>query len=116
MPALRAPLFVSPSIPTTSVTISVGFQRPILAFINVTMVDSLIDYDFDNAVAADIFTVNGALTTPLVSGGSKWGPPGSIRNVFQGAFVGSGTTITYFLRVRGPDIAALAEAVVITEP
>jgi hypothetical protein len=115
MPAIRAPLFVSPSIPTASVTINVGFQRPILAFITVTLVDSLIDYDFDNAIAADIFRVNGVLTTPLVSG-PKWGPPGSLNNVFQGAFVGSGTLINFFLRNRGPDIAALAEAVVITEP
>jgi hypothetical protein len=115
MPAFRAPLFVSPSIPTASVTINVGFRRPILAFITVTLVDSLIDYDFDNAVAADVFRVDGVLTTPLVSGG-KWGPPGSISNVFQGAFVGTGTLINCFLRNRGPDIAALAEAIVITEP
>jgi hypothetical protein len=115
MPAFRAPLFVSPSIPTASVTINVGFQRPILAFITVTMVDSLIDYDFDNAIAADIFRVDGVLTTPLVFG-SKWGPPGSLNNVFQGAFVGTGRFINCFLRNRGPDIAALAEAVVITEP
>jgi hypothetical protein len=115
MAAIRAPLFVSPSIGTASVTINLGFNRPFVAFLSATMVDSLIDYDFDNAIAADIFTVNGILTTPLVSG-PKWGPPGSTSNVFQGAFVGTGQFVTFFLRRRGPDISALAEAVAITEP
>ena len=115
MAALRAPLFVSPSIGSATVTFNLGFNRPFVAFLSVTMVDSLIDYDFDNAVAADIFLVNGALTTRLVSGG-KWGPPGSGNNVFQGAFVGVGQFVTFFLRRAGPDIAALAEAVAITEP
>lgn len=115
MAAFRAPLFVAPFVGTTSVTINVGFRRPFLAFASVTMVDSLIDYDFDNAIAADVFSVDGVLTTPLVSG-PKWGPPGSPNNVFQGAVVGFGRFITIFLRNRGPDISALAEGVVITEP
>jgi hypothetical protein len=115
MPAFRAPMFVSPSVGTSSVTINVGFRRPFIAFVTVTMIDSLIDFDFDNAVAADVFRVDGVTTPGLVSG-PKWGPPGSLNNVNQGAFVGTGTRITCFLRNRGPDVFALAEAVVITEP
>lgn len=115
MPAFRAPLFVSPSMPTRTVTINLGFRRPFLAFTTVTLVDSLIDFDFDNAVAADIFMVDGVRTAIQVAGG-KWGPVGSASNVFQGAVVGTGLNITFFLRQRGPDIAAFAEAVVITEP
>ena len=63
MPAFRAPMFVSPSVGTSSVTINVGFRRPFIAFVTVTMIDSLIDFDFDNAVAADVFRVDG-VTTP----------------------------------------------------
>jgi hypothetical protein len=115
MPAFRAPLVVTPFSPTASVTINIGFRRPFIAFASVTMVDSLIDYDFDNAIAADVFTVDGAITTPLVGGG-KFGGAGSFNNVFQGAFVGTGQFISIFLRRFGPDIRALAEAIVITEP
>lgn len=116
MAAFRvAPLFVSPSARSASITINVGFRRPFVAFGSVTLVDSNIDYDFDNAIAFDVFRVDGVLTTARVSG-PKWGSPGSGNNVFDGAFVGTGQFITFFLRSRGPDISALAEPIVITEP
>jgi hypothetical protein len=48
-------MVVTPSIPSSSVTLNLGFRRPFVAFSYITAIDSLIDFDFDYVVAADIY-------------------------------------------------------------
>jgi hypothetical protein len=108
-----APLFASPSVGSGSVTINLGQPRFFVAWITVNMVDPTIDFDRDNAIAADIFTVDGSRTASRVFDGAHFGPSGSADNVFQGAVVGFGQRITFFLRIFGPDVAAAGEAVVV---
>lgn len=109
-----APLFASPSAGSSdSVTIDLGSRRPFLAWITINMVDPTIDFDRDNAIAADIFLVDGSLTASRVSGGAHFGPSGSGSNVFQGAVFAVGRRITFYLRIFGPDVAAAGEAVVV---
>ena len=108
-----APLFASPSAGSGSVTINLGRPEFFVAWITVNMVDPTGAFDSDNAIAADIFFVDGSQTASRVFGGAHFGPLGSGLNVFQGAFVGVGQSITFFLRTFGPDVSAAGEAVVV---
>lgn len=83
---------------SASATVDLGARRRFLAWGSVTMVDPLTDFDRDNAVALDIFTVDGALTANRVFGGDHWGPEGSGDNVFDGAVVGFGRRVNFWLR------------------
>lgn len=83
---------------SASATVDLGGRRRFLAWGSVTMVDSLVDFDRDNAVALDIFTVDGVRTAGRVSGGDHWGPDGSPDNVFDGALVGFGQRVNFWLR------------------
>jgi hypothetical protein len=117
MQAFIAPLSAFSS--NASVNVDLGFVRPFLAWVTVTMVDPLIDFDRDNAVAADIFLVDGVRTAGRASGGDHFGPPGSGDNLFAGAVTGRGRNILFFLRAPillngNNDIAAHAEAIVLT--
>jgi hypothetical protein len=114
--ARAQPMWALNSAPgSSSTTIDLGFARPFVAFATITMVDSLIDYDRDNAVVADIFTVDGVRTPSRVNGGDHFGDPDTGSNVFPGAFVGFGRRIQFFLRAfHIEDLEAYGEAVVIT--
>jgi hypothetical protein len=114
--ARAEPLFALSSTPgSDSITIDLVFARPFVAFATITMVDSLDNYDTDNAVAADIFTVDGARTSSRVFDGDHFGEQGSGENLFQGAFVGVGQRIEFWLRAfHIEDLEAYGEAVVIT--
>src|SRR5262245_17907229 len=115
MAAITVPMFALGSTGNASVTIDLGRPRPFLALAMTTMIDSLSNFDRDNAVVADIFTVDGVRLPPRVNGGDHWGPPGSGSNVFPGAFVGFGRRINIFLRVfHISDLEAYGEAVVLT--
>ena len=108
-------MFALNSTGNQTVTVDLGFSRPFLAWVTVGMIDSLVAFDQDNAVAADIFRVDGTLLPSTVSGGDHWGAPGSLSNVFQGAFAGTGRLISASLRVFNlPDLEAYGEVVVIT--
>jgi hypothetical protein len=99
-----------------SAIIDLGRPRQFLAWATVTMIDpTLGTFDRDNAVVADIYTVDGFATADRISGGDHWGPPGNSENVFPGAWVGFGQRVEFWLRVFHPrDLEAYGEAVVIT--
>lgn len=81
-------------------TINLGSRRTFYAWCNITMIDSLTDFDRDNAVAIDIYQVDGVQTGWRVSGGDHWGPSGAASNVLQGAMVGTGQRITFRIRSK----------------
>lgn len=100
---------------STSVTIDLGAPRSFLAWATVNMVDSLSAFDRDNAVAAEVFAVDGVRTSWRLSGGDHWGVPGAATNLFPGAWIGFGRRITYRLRVfHVSDLEAHGEAIVLT--
>jgi hypothetical protein len=99
---------------TGSATVDLGRARRFLAWGSVTMVDPLTDFDRDNAVALDIFTVDGALTSSQVSGGDHWGTAGSSANVFDGAVAGFGQRISFFLRsIHSDDLDSFGVGIVL---
>ena len=83
---------------SASATVDLGKKRWFLAWGSVTMVDSLSDFDSDNAYAFDIYTIDGVKTPTTVFGGAHWGPLGSGSNVYQGAWVGYGRYINMWVR------------------
>lgn len=104
MQAFKVDLFALKNLGgSASATIDLGRPRRFLAWGSVTMVDSLTQFDRDNAYAFDIFTVDGALTSPRVNGGDHWGPPGSGSNVFEGALAGFGRFVNIWLRTLHSD-------------
>jgi hypothetical protein len=106
------PLFANAETGSDSVTIDLGLPRFFLAWITINMVDPRLPFDRNEAIAADIFLVDGSRTAVRVFDADHWGSEGSFSNVFQGAFVGFGQRITYFLRVFGT-VDAAAEAIVV---
>jgi hypothetical protein len=112
------PLFTNLSVSFDTVTVDLERPRTFVAFITITWDDPVNNYDRDNAIAADILTVDGNFTAVRAAGGDHFGPlgpPGSPNptNVFQGAVVAYGQVIEFWLRRFGPDIQVGAEAVVI---
>jgi hypothetical protein len=100
---------------SASATLDLGRARPFLAWGSVSMVDSLTDFDRDNAYAFDIFAVDGALTSARVSGGEHWGPPGSGNNVFDGAVRGFGRRVNFWLRtIHSDDLDTFGVGVLLT--
>lgn len=83
---------------TGTATIDLGRSRSFIAWASVTMIDSLNDFDRDNAVVAEVFRVDGGETWRAVNGGAHWGAPGTASNVHQGAYVGFGRRVTFRIR------------------
>ena len=98
-----------------SVTFDLGRRRPFLCWVSVTMIDSLGTFDRDNAIAADIFTIDGVQQPTRVFGGDHFGPNGSGSNLMPGVRVGFGRFINCWLRVfHISDLEAYGEATVMT--
>lgn len=100
---------------SASATVDMGRRRRFLAWGSVTMFDPLVDFDRDNAIALDIFTVDGTLTSSRVFGGEHWGPAGSGNNVFDGSLVGFGRTVNFWLRsIHSADLDSFGVGIVLT--
>lgn len=99
---------------SASATVDLGRSRRFMAWGSVTMVDPLNDFDRDNAFAFDIFTIDGSLTSSRVHGGEHWGPSGSGNNVFDGAVVGFGRRINFWLRsIHSADLDTFGVGIVL---
>lgn len=99
---------------SASATVDLGSHKRFMAWGSVTMVDPLNDFDSDNAFVIDIFTIDGNLTSPRVSGGAHWGPPGSGNNVFDGATTGFGQRINFWLRsIHSSDLDSYGVGIVL---
>ncbi|HET9200693.1 MAG TPA: hypothetical protein VFO84_06935 [Dehalococcoidia bacterium] len=97
-----------------SATIDLGRNRSFLAWANVTMIDSLSDFDSDNAVVAEVFQVDGSETWKAVYGGAHWGSAGASSNVHQGAYVGFGRRVTFRIRsIHSSDLDSYGMGIVV---
>lgn len=98
MQAFKVNLFSGGSGEQETATINLGGGKVFYAWCQITMIDSLADFDRDNAVAIDIVRVDGNLTTWRASGGDHFGSTGAESNVREGAMSGFGQRITFRLR------------------
>lgn len=115
MQAFKVDLFALKNLGgSASATIDLGRRRPFLAWGSVTMVDSLADFDRDNAYAFDIFTIDGSKTSWRVSGGDHWGPANGGNNVYEGAVSGTGRFVNFWLRsIHSDDLDTFGVGVVL---
>jgi hypothetical protein len=100
-----------------TVTIDLGAPTAFLAWGSITSIDSLADFDRDNAAAIDIPYVDGVRTNDRLSGGGHWGIEGAYSNLYQGALVSTGRTVTFRLRAfHAEDLACFGYGIIITNP
>jgi len=78
-----------------TVQVDLGSTRRVLAWGQMTMVDSLTDADRDNAWAIEVFDVDGDRPGGFVFGGDHWGSREGPANVYAGAFTGRARRITF---------------------
>lgn len=78
-----------------AVQVDLGTTRRVLAWGQVSMVDSLADADRDNAWAIEVFDVDGDRPGGLVFGGDHWGSSEAPCNVYAGAYSGRARRITF---------------------
>ena len=100
---------------TTSLDVDLGTSKPFFAYVAVTMIDPLIDFDRDNCVGVDVHSVDGNNSFATVSGGDHWGPSGADSNLRTGARSGTGRVIRFRLRSFGSDCSVSAVGVVFHE-
>jgi hypothetical protein len=110
-------MFASKDTGSSTVTIDLGRETFFLAWGVITFVDSLNDFDRDNAFAIDIPFVNGVRQPGQLFGGDHLGPldpPGQIRNLYPGAAVRFGRRVTFRLRAfHSSDLVCFGHGVVI---
>ena len=100
---------------SASATVDLGRRCHFIAFGSVTMIDPLTDFDRDNAVAFDIYKVDGTRTIYRVYGGDHWGGAGTSNNVYEGAYIGYGRYIEFWLRsIHTADLDAFGVGIVLT--
>ena len=117
MAAFVREMFASRANGTATVTINLGAPQIFLAWGDVTWIDSLSNFDSDNAVAIDIPFVDGARTATCLSGGAHLGDAGAFSNLHQGALVRFGQTVTFRLRAfHSDDLECFGYGIVITNP
>lgn len=86
------------------VDLSFSSDRWIAAFCGLSMVDSISDFDRDNAVAIDIayYDGNSNNRTPWIYGGDHWGGSGAFANFHVPATVRYGRAVRFRLRSFHP--------------
>lgn len=95
-------------------TINLGSSKNFYAWCQINMVDSLADFDRDNAVVIDIYSVDGVRTSWRIRGGDHWGPANSPQNVLQGAMSGHGQRIMFRIRaMHSADLSAYGTGIVL---
>jgi hypothetical protein len=117
MPAFTREMFARRSNCTSTVTIDLGTSTTFLAWGEVTFIDSLADFDRDNAVAIDIPFIDGLRTNTRLFGGDHLGDNGAFSNLHEGALVRFGRRVTFRLRAfHSDDLECFGYGVVITNP
>jgi cytoskeletal protein CcmA (bactofilin family) len=90
-------LFARPGS-TAVADVDLGATRQVFAFVSMTCCDPTDPVEQSDALAMDIFAVDGAATGGWITGGQHWGGAGEPTNVRAQAFNGSARTITFRAR------------------
>jgi len=90
-------------VQTATGTIDLGSAPTFLAWTSIGYINGLSGpWDFDNAVAAEIYQVDGNVV-PYDTWNGKLGPEGALTNLHQMSYIGYRQTITFRLRVFQPE-------------
>ena len=114
MNAYRVNVWSGVSGGSETATIDLGSGKQFYAWCQVNLIDSLADFDRDNAAAIDIYQVDGVRTTWRVSGGDHFGPDNTAQNVHEGALAGFGQRITFRIRaMHSEDLSVYGTGIVL---
>ena len=114
MNAYRVNVFSGISGVSETATIDLGSDKQFYAWCQINLIDSYADFDRDNAVAIDIYQVDGNRTNWRVSGGDHFGSSNSSSNVHEGAISGYGRRITFRIRaMHSSDLGAFGTGIVL---
>lgn len=82
------------------VDVSYATSRTLSAFCGLSMIDSTVDFDRDNAVAIDIAYRNfsSSVRSPWLSGGDHWGSSGAFSNMHLCAQTFFGNHVRFRIR------------------
>ena len=83
---------------TDTEVVDLGSTRRLFAFVAMTGCNPQASFDRSDALALDVFRVDGVLTSTFIFNGDHWGPEGSISNIRAQSFSGSGRRITFRAR------------------
>ena len=114
MNAYRVNVFSGVSGVSETATINLGSAKQFYAWCQINLIDSLADFDRDNAVAIEIYQVDGVRTAWRVSGGDHFGAANTTQNVHEGALAGFGQRITFRIRaLHSEDLAVYGSGIVL---
>ena len=114
MDAYRVNIYSGDGLSSETATIDLGSAKQFYAWCQVNLIDSLTDFDRDNAVAIEIFQVDGIRTSWMVAGGDHFGASNTAQNVHQGALSGFGRRITFRIRaMHGDDLFVYGTGIVL---
>ena len=114
MNAYRVNIFSGVSGVSSTATVDLGSAQRFYAWCQINLIDSLNDFDRDNAVAVEIYSVDGVRTAWQVSGGDHFGAQNTSQNVHQGALVSTGRRITFRIRaLHSEDLSAYGTGIVL---
>ncbi len=114
MNAYSTNLFSGVNGGSETATIDLGSIQNFYAWCQINMVDSLSDFDRDNAVVIEIYQVDSVETWKIIYGGDHFGSNGSASNVHIGAISGRGRRITFRMRaMHSEDLSAFGTGIVL---
>jgi hypothetical protein len=100
---------------TDTVTVNLGTPKRVVAFIHMSSMDPLADFDSGDGFFADIFEVDGARPPgDVYNGGDHLGAIGSSNNLFPALYAGPAQTLIFRLRST-QDACVWADGIVFFE-
>lgn len=116
MPASRVRLTCFGDTSTATATVDLGRRRTFLAWVSFGYIDPRRDFDKDNAIAAEIYAVDGVRVPYYAWGGDHLGPEGALTNLHQTSYQGWGRRITFRLRAfHSSDLDITADGIVLAD-
>jgi hypothetical protein len=100
---------------TTVQDVDLGSRRQFVAFVSYVMIDPLNTFARADALAAEVYQVDGATTFAWINGGDHFGASGADTNVHAPAVMGVGRVIRFRARAIGPDCSFAILGVVFYE-
>jgi hypothetical protein len=115
--------FTSDVDPPQEITadLDLGSPNPFIAFLSLGYIGGRVGpgsttgpWDFDNAVASEIYAVDSNVLTYIEGWWSRFGPPNAFTNYHSASYQGFGRIITFRMRIWQPsEMEAITDGIVL---
>jgi hypothetical protein len=109
----------SGAIQETTGEVELGNSHPFIAFLSLGYIGGRVGgttgpWDYDNAVASEVFAVDGNVLTYIEGWNSRFGPPNAFTNYHSASYQGFGHLITFRMRIWQPEeMEAITDGIVL---